>query len=398
MLINIYNSHITQSSKISDELRQSEENFEKICKSSGELPNLLILQILSKKISEVIHGYKSMIFQKSEIKRMRQCYLKMVEDKMPSIIPESESDDYLSIGKALVLPSYVIEQSEEGNRKNIITNFLNDLYYIKQALISSSEEIQKIFSHSLSFLLQGEDKVNFDFAKIHIEEFNHIILDDNFITLLLLEIKKRQLEGILTMLHFIEDNPLSPSKESTRFKEAVGIQIKIVRLSRRRKKVFESLAESKESKKNEKSAVIEYVSKNSNFGFEALSLKETREIDTIINDKSDKVKPTVKKTKKNSGNSEIKELDIDQLVDFITRNENSKSKKSKKKKNKKKGNSDNTTETSSHNKSNEDDDEIDKEIEIVKQTIKKESFNKYTIRKIQPHISQDWINSITVST
>lgn len=332
-----------------------------------------------------------MIFEKSEIKRMRHCYLKMLEEKMPSIIPENESDDYLSIGKALVLPSYVIEQSDEGNRKNIITNFLNDLYYIKQALVSSSEAIQKIFSHSLSFLLQGEDKVNFDFSQIHIEEFNHIILDDNFITLLLMEIKKRKLEGILTMLHFIEDNPLSPSKESTRFKEAVEIQIKIVGLSRRRKKVFESLAESKENKKNDI-----YVTKKSNYGFEALSLKETKEIDTIINDKSESVKPTaVKKAKKSSGNSEIKELDIDQLVDFITKNENGKSKKNKKKKNKKKGNSDNATETISQNKSNDEDDEKDKEIEIVKEIIKKESFNKYTIRKIQPHISQDWINSLT---
>lgn len=360
-----------------------------------------------------------MIFQKSEMKRMRTCYLKMVESKMPLIIPDNENEfkeskdnklkDYLNIGKALVLPSYVIEQSEEGNRKNIITNFLNDLYYIKQALISSSETISRIFQHSLSFLFQENETISFDFAQIHIEEFTKIILDDNFITLLLLEIKKRQLEGIVTMLHYIEDNPLSPSKESTRFKEAVSIQIKIVRLSRRRRQVFESLAGNKDNKKedshnHEKNALLEYVSKTSNYGFEALSLKETREIDTIINDKVDKIyKQSIsssKKQKKNSVNNEIKELDIDQLVDFITKNENNKSKKNKKKKNRKKNTtieSISTNDTNSHNKSNDDDDEKDKEIEIVKKSIKKESFNKYTIRKIQPHISQDWINSITVS-
>ena len=41
--------------------------------------------------------------------------------------------------------------------------------------------------------------------------------------------------------------------------------------------------------------------------------------------------------------------------------------------------------------------EGDKEIESVKKSIKNDSCNKYSIRKKQPHISQDWINSITVS-
>ena len=49
---------------------------------------------------------------------------------------------------------------------------------------------------------------------------------------------------------------------------------------------------------------------------------------------------------------------------------------------------------------NKDDiqDEIDKEIETVKESFKSSSCNKYLVRKIQPCISQDWINTISNST
>ena len=43
-------------------------------------------------------------------------------------------------------------------------------------------------------------------------------------------------------------------------------------------------------------------------------------------------------------------------------------------------------------------DEIDKEIETVKESFKNNSCNKYLVRKIQPCISQDWINTISNST
>ena len=82
-------------------------------------------------------------------------------------------------------------------------------------------------------------------------------------------------------------------------------------------------------------------------------------------------------------------------MNYILQNDKS-GKKSKKKKNKKSktNNADINNATIEERPQKE---EGDKEIESVKKSIKNDSCNKYSIRKIQPHISQDWINSITVS-
>ena len=81
-------------------------------------------------------------------------------------------------------------------------------------------------------------------------------------------------------------------------------------------------------------------------------------------------------TKKNKEKQEMKDLDIDQLVNYIS--ENGKTKKSKKKKSKNKKNKINNTE--------------DEEIQRVKEIFKQDSCNRYLIRKITPLISQDWLN------
>lgn len=403
ILIDIYNSHISHDSKYDEILLQYEQNFEPLCEGLLEIPNLRILQILLDKIKLILKGYKALILQKTEIKRIRQSYLKMIEKKFQSLktkdikIEIEKYNEDNSICNSLLLPAYQIEDCDNTqNNKNIITNFLNDLYYIKNALLSAGADIERIFKHSLTFLKENNNIVKFDFEMIHIEEFSKNILYDDFISLLLLEIKKKQFDGIIPMLHYIEDNALLPSKEATRMSEFISKRIKEIYKTKRTQR--SQLIDEMKNKINQKQSIsFDSVSKTSNFENESdnsttetIQLKGSEKV--LIEQKTTSPKPT--STKKTHQNNETKELDIDQLVDYILQNDKS-GKKNKKKKNKKNKTISpdinfNTIEEDFHKE------EKDKEIENVKLSIKNNSFNKYEVRKIQPHISQDWINSITV--
>ena len=400
ILIDIYNSHISHSTKYDELILKYEQNFVLLCEGFLEIPNLKILQILLAKIKDILEGYKTLLFQKTEIKRIRQSYLKMIEKKLISLkrkAIKNENDKYNeenSICNALLLPTYQIEDCDNTqNNKSIIINFLNDLYYIKNALLSAGADIERIFKHSLTFLKENNKIVKFDFEKVHIEEFSKVILYDDFISVLLLEINKKQLEGIIPMLHYIEDNPLNPATEATRMNEFIAQRINHIHRIKRIHRT--QLIDEMHNKINqEQNLLFDRVSKTSNV-----------EIDSKID--HDKVKPTVlakpieqknvskpQLAKKTKQNNETRELDIDQLVNYILQNDKT-GKKSKKKKNKKNkiNNADINNNTIEDRQNKE---EGDKEIESVKKSIKNDSCNKYLIRKIQPHISQDWINSITV--
>ena len=405
ILIDIYNSHISHNTKYDELLLKYEQNFDLLCEGFLEIPNLKILQILLGKIKKILEAYKTLLFQKTEIKRIRQSYLKMIEKKLivlkskeikKEIEPNSENNN---ICNALLLPTYQIEDCDNThNNKSIIIHFLNDLYYIKNALLSAGADIERIFKHSLTFLKDNNKIVQFDFEKVHIEEFSKNILFDDFISVLLLEIKKKKLEGIIPMLHYIEDNPLNPAIEATRMNEFIAQRInhihKIKRIHR------SQLIDEMHNKINqEQNLLFDRVSKTSNVEIDSNStkvdpdkVKQTEQVKPIEQKKFNPKPILAKKTKLNN---ETKELDIDQLVNYILQNDKS-GKKSKKKKNKKSktNNADINNATIEERPQKE---EGDKEIESVKKSIKNDSCNKYSIRKIQPHISQDWINSITVS-
>ena len=473
LIIDVYNSHISNEPRPDDQASNHEQDFELYCQSLHELSSLLILQILLQKIKTVVKKYKQKIFENPEIRAIREKYIEQntknnksymgnISENEDENSPKHEFKNFIYNQQnnqtiKLILPPFPTEETpaEQGNANgghhvkncsNVINIFLYDLKCIKQSLIESSKDIERIFKHPLSFLKDNNQIVKFQFENIHIEEFSKIILNDGFISLLLLQIKniaQKNLKGTSSVLHYIEDNPLSPSNESTKINDFITQKINALYLPRVSKRL--NLLSDENDKdllfpdnvnksKNIPKAQIEKIMKTTNTGVNEEEKNETKKLEnstanniTTINNntkisnnittskvskgvpinKPVTTKNTAKKSKNNSSSNDTKELDIDQLVSYILQNENKNGKKTKKKKNKKnKNNSDNNsmnagTITENQNLSVEkneiEDEQRDKEIEIAKKSIKDDSCNKYTIRKIHPHLSQDWLNSITIS-
>lgn len=473
LLIDVYNSHISNELRPDDQVSNHEQDFELYCQSLHELSSLLILQILLQKIKSVVKKYKQKIFENSEIRAIREKYIEQnaknnksymgnISENEEENSPKHEFKNFIYNQQnnqtiKLILPPFPTEDtpSEQGNGNgghhvkncsNVINIFLYDLKCIKQSLIESSKDIERIFKHPLSFLKDNNQIIKFQFENIHIEEFSKIILNDGFISLLLLQINniaKKNLKGTSSVLHYIEDNPLSPSNESTKINDFITQKINALYLPRVSKKINHLsdendkdllFPENVNKSKNISQAQIEKIMKATSTGMNGEEKEETKKLEnpianniTTINNNAKiqnniaatKVskgtsinkpvtsKNSSKKSKNNSSSNDTKELDIDQLVSYILQNENKNGKKTKKKKNKKnKNNSDNNSinagtatekQSISIEKNENEEEQRDKEIEIAKKSMKNDSCNKYAIRKIRPHLSQEWINSITTS-
>ena len=95
---------------------------------------------------------------------------------------------------------------------------------------------------------------------------------------------------------------------------------------------------------------------------------------------------------------DVKDLDNEQLYQYIQNDD--KKPKSKKKKNKKVKNQKEKEkiEEEENEKENENESEKlteeDKEINLIKRNILNNSCNKYSIRKIRPTLSKEWVNKI----
>lgn len=238
----------------------------------------------------------------------------------------------------LKLPEIDMEGRNPGN---ILLYMLKN---VKRILIDSSDELERIFKYPLSFLITENqyEEIEINFKSIHQEEFRKYVLKDPFINLLIEHIKGRIANSnnkhLRETIEFIESFNMTIEKD----KNFSGILLDKINFAQIQKE-FEALTETK-YKQLEK---------------EAKNLTLTKIV-----------------TKKNKEKQEMKDLDIDQLVNYIS--ENGKTKKSKKKKSK--------------NKKNKIKNSEDEEIQRVKEIFKQDSCNRYLIRKITPLISQDWLN------
>lgn len=220
ILIAIYNSHISNDKKYNDILLHYEKSFEPLSQGSFEVLNLQILHILLRKIKDILKGYKILIIQKNEIKKIHKFFLKVIGDNQVE-----NNNKYNTICNSLLLPKHELPVIYDNVKKIIIT-FIQDLYFIKKALVSAVADIKRIFRHSLSFLKENNNIVNFDFEMIQTEELIKYIINDNFISILFFEIKKKKVEDIEPMLQFIEGIPLTQSKETTRMRTFLSSRIK----------------------------------------------------------------------------------------------------------------------------------------------------------------------------
>lgn len=239
----------------------------------------------------------------------------------------------------LKLPEINSSTGEGRNPGNILLFMLKN---VKRILIDSSDELERIFKYPLSFLIpenNSNEEIEINFKSIHQEEFKKYILKDPFINLLIEHIKTKLVDSnnknLRETIDFIESFNMTISED----KNFSGFLLDKISFAQIQKE------------------------------FDEFTERKFRQIEK-------KVK--IQTLKKNKEKQEMKDLDIDQLVNYISENGNTKKSKKKKSKNKNKKNNNTTKE--------------DEEIERVKESFKRDSCNRYLIRKITPLISQDWLN------
>ena len=298
----------------------------------------MILKVLTDKIKNAIIVYKEKILDIKEISIIYKKYLNS-QKTFDEICKESNVRHYGGYD-TLRLPEIDMEGRNPGN---ILLYMLKN---VKRILIDSSDELERIFKYPLSFLIpeNNTEEIEINFKSIHQEEFRKYVLKDPFINLLIEHIKSKIVDSnnkhLREAIDFIESFNVTIEKD----KKFSGVLLDKINYAQIQKEI-ETLTETKYKQ-------IEKDAKN-------------RTLTKIV-------------TKKNKEKQEMKDLDIDQLVNYIS--ENGKTKKSKKKKSKNKKNKINNTTKE------------DEEIEHIKAIFKKDSCHRYLIRKITPLISQDWLN------
>lgn len=299
----------------------------------------MILKVLTDKIKNAIIVYKEKILDIKEISIIYKKYLNS-QKTFDEICKESNVVRHYGGYDTLRLPEIDMEGRNPGN---ILLYMLKN---VKRILIDSSDELERIFKYPLSFLIpeNNTEEIEINFKSIHQEEFRKYVLKDPFINLLIEHIKSKIVDSnnkhLRETIDFIESFNVTIEKD----KKFSGVLLDKINYAQIQKEI-ETLTETKYKQ-------IEKDAKN-------------RTLTKIV-------------TKKNKEKQEMKDLDIDQLVNYIS--ENGKTKKSKKKKSKNKKNKINNTTKE------------DEEIEHIKAIFKKDSCHRYLIRKITPLISQDWLN------
>ena len=455
ILIEIYNKNFPSNDKISkrknhllkrDKYRYLKKNNIELNKNElkitfgqlNERYNYFVLQILSKKIKELIYKYKEKLFENEELSKINQEFKKKKEeiinttDKFFQEICNQTDRKNLKENNRMFSPtastssnisdSYMLNQFNLDKTyfnsiflqiiKNINSNLGNTIFReldnIKTSLRNSSIEIKQIFQYPLKLL-----KNNFSIECIQLEAFNKILIKDDLISTILIQTKeyliKKNLNSYLELINSLVNDKKYDRKEMTWFDKLLSqilknkfknINIIDNSLNENCKECFidnnsiesdnENINENIYIKKNILSSsfcsIDSHVNINNNNNNNSINNKVNNE---IIN---------------NEEENKLVDLDIDDLVKLIDSDENNNHKKKKKKKNKK-----NKNKNICGNKLNNDhenliienknvvknfSEEIDnKEFENIynefKININKNSLNNN--EKIKPKLSAKWL-------
>ena len=392
MLIEIYNKNISLiSSKNYNEIKKNNKEIEEVEKQIKNYlrkeslrTNLLVLKSLGNKIKELINKYREKIFEIEEIKELYEAY----KLKRQTLINNQIIHCNNSVGSNVATNSNSSDDNNDNSyneeENNILLNvqdeitengishiLLRELINIKKTLKVSSKEIEKIFRYPLSILKNDNGKrVKFSIELMQNEEFYKILLSDDFISILLVQIKE------------------------------IFYEIKVPKIYRWIKELIEN-----SNHKNEMTRFLKFI--NDKLGNEnnikienKLSLnneeEEVRKEEKII----DKTSNKVKNKKEEIYDKEINFKDIDELLNYINDEKDCKKlkKKGKKGKKNKKQNNNSLKEEKKYEEeiiiNNNLDDLYIKEFEDFKKDIEEISCNKKNINKIIPCLSDEFLKKI----
>ena len=436
ILIEIYNKNISivssgyynEVNKNSSEIEDIEKQIKKYLKRENFKTILLVLKSLSNKIKELVGKYKEKVFEIEDIKNIydanqlkRQFILSnqiihynnnSIESNVATNSNSNspyESSNEVNDEENYINSNLLLNVKDEITGKGISNILLRELINIKKTLKISSKEIEGIFKYPLSILKdENGKKIKFSVELMQCEEFCKTLLNDELISALLSQIKniftQIKIPKYTKWIEELEEN-CNHKNEMTRFVEYIND--KLDDQKRNSNNNNDNYLDESNGEENANNDVIEHkIEKESIFSLNKNSSDGGNETSKKVKKKRNNKNGNNKNesNEKENNEQELNFKDIDELLNYI--NDETDSKKSKKKgkraKKNKKLNNNNTEENQQDNNEangnfdeNNLNDEFKKEFENFKKDIESNSYNLHDIKKITPCLSDKFIENIS---
>ena len=421
ILIEIYNKNISlissgncnEINKTSGEIEDIEKQIKKYLKRENLKTNLLVLRSLGNKIKELVGKYKEKVFELEELKNLHAKLQRQILNEQiyrnnnsleSNVATNSNSNGSLNNSyledENYLKNNFILNPQDELNGKGITHILLRELINIKRTLKISSKEIEGIFKYPLNILKdENGKKIKFSIELMQREEFCKTLLNDELISSLLIQIKDiffRAKSSEVTKWIIELDENYEHKNEMTRFIEYINdkLSIKNKNNDNNNNNYLEELKKKENINDN----------KNTN---EKIYQKEIEEINKKIKKKKNKKIENNNKT--NNQEEKMNELqfkDIDEILNYINDETDSKKGKKKCKKPKKNKNKKLNKEEEKENElnkeknncyENEDLLNFEKEFQNFKEELTKDTMYIYEINnKIKPCLSENFLNQISI--
>ena len=415
----ITQGNINEYNKSFKEIQDTEKQIKKCLKRENIKIILLVLKCLSNKIKELIGKYKEKIFEIEEMKTIKATLQRQILNEQIIRCNNSlESNVATNYNSNESYNSYneeenfknnlILNMQDEISKKGVTYTLLRELINIKRTLKISAKEIEIIFKYPLNLLKNEEGKkIKFSVEYMQREEFCKILLEDELISYILNQIKEN-FYGLkyqkITKWILELDECYTHKNEMTKFIKYINDRIPNNKIQ------------------NENNV-------NDNNYLEELRYDEEKINENDINDNNlNNINPPLvemnkkikkKKKKENKEEEKIEEIkeetidelkfkDIDEILNYINDETDSKKGKKKCKKNKKNKNKNlnkeeekenQTIKNSNNNITNEDieNNNFEKEFEKFKNEIINDTMHLNEINtKIKPCLSKNFLNSISI--
>ena len=421
ILIEIYNKNISlissgncsEINKTNGEIEDIEKQIKKYLKRENLKTNLLVLRSLGNKIKELVGKYKEKVFEIEELKNLHNALQRQILNEQiyrnnnsleSNVATNSNSNGSLNNSyledENFLKNNLILNPQDELSGKGISHILLRELINIKRTLKISSKEIEGIFRYPLNILKdENGKKIKFSVELMQREEFCKILLNDELISGLLTQIKdifsRSKNQEVTKWLLELDEN-YEHKNEMTRFIEYINDKL--------------SIKKNNENKNDNSNYMEELKNKEEiNEQNEKIYEKEVEEINKKIKKKRNKKIENNNKT--NNQEEKMNELqfkDIDEILNYINDETDSKKgkkkcKKAKKNKNKKINKEEEKEKENEINKEknnyceNEDLLNFEKEFQNFKEELTKDTMYVYEINnKIKPCLSENFLNQISI--
>ena len=421
ILIEIYNKNISlissgncsEINKTNGEIEDIEKQIKKYLKRENLKTNLLVLRSLGNKIKELVGKYKEKVFEIEELKNLHNALQRQILNEQiyrnnnsleSNVATNSNSNGSLNNSyledENFLKNNLILNPQDELSGKGISHILLRELINIKRTLKISSKEIEGIFRYPLNILKdENGKKIKFSVELMQREEFCKILLNDELISSLLTQIKdifsRSKNQEVTKWLLELDEN-YEHKNEMTRFIEYINDKL--------------SIKKNNENKNDNSNYLEELKNKEEiNEQNEKIYEKEVEEINKKIKKKRNKkIENNNKMNNQEEKMTELQFKDIDEILNYINDETDSKKgkkkcKKAKKNKNKKINKEEEKEKENEINKEknnyNENEDllNFEKEFQNFKEELTKDTMYVYEINnKIKPCLSENFLKQISI--